>query len=427
MLTIDCKGAVEKMFTKTSSDATLNGFHIRVVVSVGIAWATLSLGIMLAGFVVPLAFTQGITNLSLSVYMIAGLGSLYIGMPLSTKFATLVGEKNTILIGLGIVGLASIISIIFDDFWTLTIVRFLGGFGLSFLLVIAPEYVTEFLPLPSRAKAMYGFDLFWPAGYFLGCAGGIGILFLGGSNSALLFFMCGLLALISLGIVATLPSTPARFVKQYQTSGDLTADLIEINRPVRVSISRSRSSAKQLAILSWVLMNILYYAIFLWAPTLLFQAFVSNSILFALGLLLFGGVQLPSQLLANQVMERAIPFKLFLVSVTTSVCALVIILACYNSGFSIIGWIALAVATMWAWAALYPLTDLLSQTDNSISENAQRWGKLSAVFGPLLVALVWDWSSSPIIALFSVAIVLVILLALIFWIVMRDANSEFPA
>ncbi|MBI5848500.1 MAG: hypothetical protein HZB31_11245 [Nitrospirae bacterium] len=174
-------------------------------------------------------------------------------------------------------------------------------------------------------------------------------------------------------------------------------------------------------------MNILYYAIFLWAPTLLFQAFVSNSILFALGLLLFGGVQLPSQLLANQVMERAIPFKLFLVSVTTSVCALVIILACYNSGFSIIGWIALAVATMWAWAALYPLTDLLSQTDNSISENAQRWGKLSAVFGPLLVALVWDWSSSPIIALFSVAIVLVILLALIFWIVMRDANSEFPA
>ncbi|MBI5848499.1 MAG: hypothetical protein HZB31_11240 [Nitrospirae bacterium] len=131
MLTIDCKGAVEKMFTKTSSDATLNGFHIRVVVSVGIAWATLSLGIMLAGFVVPLAFTQGITNLSLSVYMIAGLGSLYIGMPLSTKFATLVGEKNTILIGLGIVGLASIISIIFDDFWTLTIVRFLGGFRLA--------------------------------------------------------------------------------------------------------------------------------------------------------------------------------------------------------------------------------------------------------------------------------------------------------
>ena len=369
----------------------------------GIVWATLSMGIMLAGFVMPFLSVQN--NISLSIYAASALLSLYVGMTISERLSSRIEKRHLILVGLLIFGFASIVSTAtIDNIWWLVFLRFISGFGLSPLLVIIPEFVSENLSLLNKNRAMYFLDLFWPLGFFIGCVL-TWLVSASIANPNAIYWFSGALSVVSFLVIAVWPNS--RVAKVIADVGS------NLEQSSEKGVTTSPKILNKQAVLnySWILMNFIYYSMFLWAPLLLANRY-NNPISLALGLISFGAIQLPSQALGNFLLSRTNPIKLFLISMAICIGCLLFISLFNSSNITILAWIVFAGSNMVGWAGLYPLTDTISPSTKS-SERAQLLGKLAAVLGPVFFALLTTLTSSMDFAILGISAVCFILLFIV--------------
>ena len=400
-------------------------FHRRAVLVTGFAWTFVAMEILLVGFVQPIfkelwelnGTWQGLINSS------ALAGSL-VGSLVLSRFADHFGRRT--IFQWSILWYAALIALTALAWgpWSLMILRFLAGLGLGGMLVVDPALLSEYLAPQNRGRFMVLLDFFWPVGLLL--ATGLAWVFLdqvGGEHSwRYLFLAASFPAFMAFVVRRRLPESPyflartgrkkeAAAVLEEITGTPVDPDQLTTAPEEESSLGELARPGNRLATASllgvWIALNISYYGLFLWLPSVLAgDSFTLNIyVLLALSAL----SQFPGYAAAVWLVDRigrklTLAGFLLLGGVSAYAFAVADSTAVYVAALFFVGFFNLG-----AWGAVYPYTSELFATRIRATAFgvAEGVGKTAAISGPYVFGALRDATDDTVWPLTFVALVMV--------------------
>lgn len=406
------------------ADGGFTGFHRRAVLVTGAAWTFVAMEILLVGFTLPVFGAEwDLSSTWLGWIGASALAGSLVGSLVVGQTADRIGRRR--LFHLSILWYAAFTALTALSFgpWSVFLFRFLAGLGLGGMLVVDPSILSEYLPPQRRGRFLAFLDFFWPFGLL--AAVGLSYLFLDvlGNEWRWLYVAAAFPALLAFLVRRTLPESPYYLVERGRL--DEAADVLEgitgtpvdaaglTTRRARrtspfelVAAGLRRTSA--LIVLVWIALNISYYGLFIWLPTVLAGEGAYDLNVYVL-LALIALAQFPGYGAAIWLVEawgRKPTLATFLVlgGVSALTFALADSTPVYVGALFFVGFFNLG-----AWGAVYPYTSELFPTRlrGSAFGLVEGFGKGAAIGGPYLFGYLIDATGDTTWSLVFVALVMV--------------------
>ena len=398
-------------------------FHRRAVFITGIAWSFVAMEILLVGFILPVFAAEW--NLSgraqgwIAASALAGslVGSLVVGAS-----ADRIGRRR--LFQFSILWYAAFTALTAFSWGpeSVFVFRFLAGLGLGGMLVVDPSLLAEYLPPQRRGRFLAFLDFFWPFGLLMAIA--LSWFFLDYLNGEWrwLCVAASFPALLVFFLRRTLPESPYFLARQgrkaeaaevlEQITGDpVDADTVEAAPQPKTSVlelvGKRLRSTSLVIVLVWIALNISYYGLFLWLPSVLAGEGKYDLNVYVL-LTLIALAQFPGYLAAIWLVEawgRKPTLALFLAlgGVSALTFALADTTAVYVAALFFVGFFNLG-----AWGAVYPYTAELFPTRlrGTAFGMVEGFGKAAAISGPYIFGWLIDVTGDTVWSLAFVAAVM---------------------
>ena len=405
-------------------EAGLTSFHRRAVLVTGFAWTFVAMEILLIGFVQPIFAAlwdlngtwQGLVNSSALAGSLAG--SLVLG-----RLADLVGRRNVFQLAILWYAVFTALTAVAWGPWSVMSFRFLAGVGLGAMLVVDPSMLTEYLPPQRRGRLLVLLDFFWPVGLLF--ATGLSFVFLeqiGGESSwRWLFLAASFPAFMAFVARRSLPESPYYLARQGRraeaakvlsqiTGTRVDADAFAAPESPRSSLrdlaAPGLRRAATMMVAVWIALNISYYGLFLWLPTVVAGSKFDLDVYVLLTLSALS--QFPGYAAAIWLVERIgrkRTLATFLICGGLSAYAFAVAdsTAVYVAALFFVGFFNLG-----AWGAVYPYTSevfptRLRATAFGLVEGV---GKAAAISGPYIFGALKDATDGTTWSLTFIAIVM---------------------
>ena len=380
--------------------ADVSPFHRKAVLVTGAAWSFVAMEILLVGFTLPI-FT-GLWNLNGAWQGLVGSAALagsLVGSLVLGQAADRIGRRRIFLLAILWYALFTGLTALAWGPWSILALRFFAGIGLGGMLVVDPALLAEYLPPQRRGRMMVLLDFFWPVGLLI--AVGMSWLFLDqlGGEWRWLYVAASFPALMAFVARLTLPESPY-FLARRGRSGEaaevlreitrepVDADVIEAGRDERASVAElAAPGARRTSLVVigvWAALNISYYGLFIWLPTVLAGKNFDLNVYVLLALIAVA--QFPGYAASIWLVERwgrkpTLATFLFLGGLSAFAFALAETTTVYVAALFFVGFFNLG-----AWGAVYPYTaelfaTRLRATGFGIAEGV---GKAFAIAGPYI-------------------------------------------
>jgi putative MFS transporter len=398
-------------------------FHRRAVLITGVAWSFVAMEILLVGFILPVFAAEwslsGTWQGWIAASALAGslVGSLVVGAT-----ADRIGRRR--LFQLSILWYAGFTALTALSWGPESVFafRFLAGLGLGGMLVVDPSLLAEYLPPQRRGRFLAFLDFFWPFGLLI--AIGLSWFFLDYLDGEWrwLFVAASFPALLVFFLRRTLPESPYFLARQgrkdeaAEVLEEITGDPVEAasieaapqpKTSVLELVSKRLRSTSLVIVLVWIALNISYYGLFLWLPSVLAGEGKFDLNVYVL-LTLIALAQFPGYLAAIWLVEawgRKPTLALFLAlgGVSALTFALADTTAVYVAALFFVGFFNLG-----AWGAVYPYTSELFPTRlrGTAFGMVEGFGKGAAIAGPYIFGWLIDVTGDTVWSLAFVAAVM---------------------
>jgi MFS transporter, putative metabolite:H+ symporter len=399
-----------------------SAFHRRAVAVTGAAWTFVAMEILLVGFTLPIF--ADIWNLSgawaglVGSAALAGslAGSLVLGWA-----ADRVGRRNVFLFSVLWYSLFTAVTALAWGPWSILTLRFLSGLGLGAMLVVDPSLLSEYLPPQRRGRFLVFLDFWWPIGMLI--AVGLSWIFLAqlGNEWRWLYVAAAFPAFLAFVARLTLPESPYWLARQGRKEeaarilGEITGRAVD---PAALEApAQARSSVWELAgralrrtslvvVGVWGALNISYYGLFIWLPSVLAgkEFDIDIYLLLALSALAqFPGYAVAIYLVDGWGRKRTLATFLLLGGLSAFAFAAVESTALFIASLFFVSFFNLG-----AWGAVYPYTSELFPTRLRASGFglAEGTGKAFAIAGPYLFGWLQDSNGGTFWSLTFVAVVM---------------------
>jgi MFS transporter, putative metabolite:H+ symporter len=399
-----------------------SAFHRRAVAVTGAAWTFVAMEILLVGFTLPI-FVD-IWNLSgawaglVGSAALAGslAGSLVLG-----RAADRVGRRNVFLLSVLWYSLFTAVTALAWGAWSIVALRFLSGLGLGAMLVVDPSLLAEYLPPQRRGRFLVFLDFWWPIGMLF--AVGLSWVFLAqlGNEWRWLYVAAAFPAFLAFVARLTLPESPYWLARQGRKEeaarvlGEITGRAVEssaLETPAQVRSSVSELAGRALRRTSlvvvgvWAALNISYYGLFIWLPSVLAgkEFEIDIYLLLALSALAqFPGYGAAIYLVDVWGRKRTLATFLLLGGLSAFAFA-----AADSTALFVASLFFVSFFNLGAWGAVYPYTSELFPTRLRASGFglAEGTGKAFAIAGPYLFGWLQDATGGTFWSLSFVAVVM---------------------
>ena len=398
-------------------------FHRRAVLVTGAAWTFVAMEILLVGFTLPI-FTElwALSGAWAGLVGSAALAGSLVGSLVLGLGADRIGRRRVFIGSILWYALFTGLTALAVGPASILALRFLAGIGLGGMLVVDPSLLAEYLPPQRRGRLMVVLDFFWPVGLLL--AVGLSWLFLEqlGGQWRLLYVAAAFPALLAFVARLSLPESPYYLLRAGRTreAADVLAEIT--GEPVdpdslEAPPAEPRSSFAELAspalrrtsllvIGVWAALNISYYGLFLWLPTVLGGSAFQLDIYVLLALIAIA--QFPGYAAALWLVEawgrkRTLATFLLLGGLSAFAFAAAETTAVYVGALFFVGFFNLG-----AWGAVYPYTSELFPTRLRATAfgMAEGVGKGFAIAGPYLFGALFAATGGYFWSLTLVAVVM---------------------
>ena len=398
-------------------------FHRRAVVVTGVAWTFVAMEILLVGFTLPVFGGEwGLSSTWLGWIGASALAGSLVGSLVIGRTADRIGRRR--LFQLSILWYAVFTALTALSWGPVSVLtfRFLAGIGLGGMLVVDPSMLAEYLPPQRRGRFLAFLDFFWPFGLLM--AIGLSKLFLDVLDNQWrwLYVAAAAPAFMAFVVRRTLPESPyflARTGRQEEAARvltEITGDEVspdEVEPPVeartsvRELVARRLRGTSVLIVLVWIALNLSYYGLFIWLPSVLGDQGKYDLDVYLL-LTLAAVAQLPGYGAAIWLVERwgrrpTLATFLILGGASGLTFAFADTTAVYVAALFFVGFFNLG-----AWGAVYPYTSELFPTRlrSSAFGMVEGVGKGAAIGGPYLFGALMDWTGDTLWSLVFVAAVM---------------------
>ena len=362
--------------------------------------------ILLVGFTLPI-FT-GLWDLNGRWQGLVGSAALagsLVGSLVLGRSADRVGRRNIFLASLLWYSVFTAVTALAWGPWSILALRFLAGFGLGGMLVVDPSLLAEYLPPQRRGRFMVFLDFFWPVGLLM--AVGLSYVFLDqlGGEWRWLYVAASFPAFLAFMARLTLPESPyylARKGRKADAAGVLREITGENVDPEALDIAAEPQSSfaeliaprmrrTSLVVVGvWAALNISYYGLFIWLPTVLLGKNFELNVYVLLALIAlaqFPGYAASTWLVERIGRKRTLSAFLLLGGLSALVFAGADSAPVYVAALFFVGFFNLG-----AWGAVYPFTSELFPTRLRASAFglAEGTGKSFAIAGPYLFGFLRD-------------------------------------
>ncbi len=399
-------------------------FHRRAVLVTGAAWTFVAMEILLVGFTLPI-FTElwGLGPVWQGLVGSAALAGSLVGSIALGSAADRVGRRRIFVLSILWYALFTGLTAAAWGPGSILALRFLAGVGLGGMLVVDPPLLAEYLPPQRRGRFMVLLDFFWPVGLLI--AVGLSWVFLDqlGGQWRGLFLAASFPALLAFVARLFLPESPYHLARQgrrreaaevLQRITGQTVDPEALNvEPARRSSARElagpalrRSSLVVIAL--WAVLNISYYGLFIWLPTVLGGRSFELDVYVLLALIAiaqFPGYAAALWLVDAWGRKRTLAGFLLLGGLSAFTFAIADTTAVYVGALFFVGFF-----TLGAWGAVYPYTTELFPTRMRATAfgMAEGTGKAFAIAGPFLFGALLEATGGIFWSLTLVAAVMVL-------------------
>jgi len=273
-------------------------FHIIQIICAGLALSSDAIEVL----VISLALPQLSHDLNATDAQNAWLSSvIFMGMLVGDycwgTLADIIGRRSTMIISLGINGLAGLLSALAPNYGIFLTLRFISGIGIGGSLAIIITYASEFISAKWRGKYLGFLSVFWTIGkitvggvaYFilpLGCKITINLGALELHSWNVFLVIASIPALLGAGVFALLPESPLHLLrahKEQKAIGVLrkmlwfnqlwckkkkSFPIKQVTLPLKNYHITAPSQFKELPIIKWCPKKV---QDFIWRPLPLFQ------------------------------------------------------------------------------------------------------------------------------------------------------------
>ncbi|MBE3582363.1 MAG: MFS transporter, partial [Thermoanaerobacteraceae bacterium] len=273
----------------------LGSFHYRLLLICGLGWMFDAMDVGLISFVLPaVAQDWQLDAAQLGALGSIGMAGLGVGAVLGGMLGDLWGRKRVFTYTLVVYGVATFLAGLATDYATLMFTRFIIGLGLGAEIPVAFTLASEFSPAAHRGRMTVLLESFWALGWI--AAALVGYLAVPSWGWRAAFFMGALPALYAAVLRRALPESPSYLEKVGRLS-EAEAIVSSIERdcgvapapatttspaPGQAEANRRAIRAKLSDLWSpryirrtlclWILwfgINVAYYGIVTWLPTLM--------------------------------------------------------------------------------------------------------------------------------------------------------------
>lgn len=272
----------------------LSRFQIQAVLMIATAVVLDGLDNQMLGLAAPSLIKEwGIQRDALGLVFALGFVGMALGTLVAGHFGDRIGRRGALIGGVGIFGIATLLTGFSNAFWQVGVLKVIAGIGLGGVPGTASAMIAEFTPLRWRSVAVTFGVVCVSIGGIMGGMAAAAIL--PGLGWRWLFFIGGALTLAFTALLTlVLPESPSYLAARPDRRGELEQALLKMNHPnsqealaqivaatpdkgaplppfsalLKGTLLRD-SLALSLAMFSGMFM---IYIMFNWAPTLLFSA-----------------------------------------------------------------------------------------------------------------------------------------------------------
>lgn len=411
----------------------LSAFHWKVLLVSGLAWMFSAMSLSMASFVFPVLVDRwklspdgiGVVGMMQSVGML--VGSILVG-----ALADRYGRKGVFLMVVFVFTVASGLSGLAVDVFTLAALRFVVGFGLGGLLPVASTFVSEFSPSRYRGLMMVGLESFWAYGSIAAALAAYLIIPSVGWQTA--FFVSGLPVLYILvlnrmllesprhllskgmnveaeAVIAQIESSYYRgILSQVESKDDQPGNSVATNARLG---DLWRAPLLKRTVCLWAVnfaMVFTYFGVFVWLPTLLVKAGhgLAQSFVF---LLVINLGQVPGYFVTAYLVDR-IGRKWTLVPAFLFYGVAAYLFGQSTGDMEIVFWgFAIAFLNAGVYGTVYTYTPELYPTWARATGTgaAVAFGRIGAILAPIVVArMLGNWSEGYTLVFVMFAAVLIV-------------------
>lgn len=420
-------------------EAGFTSFHRRVVLLTGFAWTFVAFEIIVIGLVLPAVFgTFGLSSSTDAVLFglvtSATLIGSFLGSVVLGRLADARGRRTIFLASILWYSVFTALTAASWDPWSVFSFRLLAGIGLGGMLVVDPSLLSEFLPPQSRGRYMVLLDFFWPLGFLLAIVFWWAFIIQGVTLAGLegwrtLFLVAAFPAFLAAAARLVIPESPFYYARHGKLDdaarvlGRMTGRTVDASglspeqavarAPVSALFRGELLRRSIVTIVTWSALNVSYYGLFLWLPTILPERGVvdfSDVGLLAQFLVASALAQFPGYLASMLLVDRwgrKRTLALFLVLGGASGY----LFATASDWFTLLGSLALvSFFNLGAWGAVYPYTSELFPTQYRATGfgMAEGVGKTFSILGPVLFAALLVATGGLLVPLTFIAIVMVL-------------------
>lgn len=199
-------------FLKDLDHSRFTGKHARIYLIAVSGHLCDGFAINIMSFVLPAIIVElHLTSASAGFLASAVFFGMFVGAGGGGLLADRIGRKKTIILGMLIFSLTSLLAAGASTYWTLWVTRLIAGVGLGAEVVLIYSYVVEFLPVKMRGKLTSSMVFFWMISSFI--AAGIAIVLIPHYGWRWMFVVAGLFGLICTALWLSLPES-IRFLLQ---------------------------------------------------------------------------------------------------------------------------------------------------------------------------------------------------------------------
>ncbi|SMB93338.1 MFS transporter, putative metabolite:H+ symporter [Thermanaeromonas toyohensis ToBE] len=434
----------------------LSSFHYKLLLICGLGWLFDAMDVGLISFVLPaVAKFWNLTATQIGALGSIGMVGLGLGAVIGGTLGDIYGRKRVFTITLIIYGIATFLCGLSTSYAMLMFWRFIVGLGLGAEIPVAFTLASEFSPAGHRGRMTVLLESFWAFGWL--AAALIGYLVVPQWGWRVAFYIGSLPALYSAVLRRTLPESP-RYLEKIGKRVEAEEVVAQVERAcgvvpgtteeyVQVSAAAETSEAPKKARFSelwrggyvrrtlclWILwfgINIAYYGIVIWLPTLMVgKGFgIVKSFEYVLIMCI---AQIPGYFSAAYLVDKIGRKPTLTVYLLLSGVAAYMFSSSTTVG-QVIGWgSAIYFFNLGAWGVLYAYTPEMYPTH--LRATGAGWasfcGRIGAIIAPMavgkIVASLGQQAAYPVVfALIGVVCVLTALAMLILGIETKGKSLE---
>jgi MFS transporter, putative metabolite:H+ symporter len=412
--------------------ADLSSFHRRAVLVTGAAWTFVAMEILLVGFTLPIFVSLwGLNGRWAGFVGSAALAGSLVGSLVLGRVADRTGRRRIFLASILWYSAFTALTALAWGPWSILSLRFLAGLGLGGMLVVDPSLLAEYLPPQRRGRLLVFLDFFWPIGLLL--AVGLSYVFLDvlGGEWRWLYVAAAFPAFLAFAARLTLPESPywlarkgrkdeAADVLETITGEHVEPNTLDVEPQPRASVrefaARGMRRTSLMVIGAWAALNISYYGLFIWLPTVLAGKNFDLNIYLLLALTALA--QFPGYGASIWLVERWGRKPTLVTFLALGGLSALVFAAADTTGVYVGALFFVAFFNLGAWGAVYPYTSELFPTRLRASAfgMAEGIGKAFAIWGPYLFGDLRDatggtfWSLAFVAAVMAAGAAIVLVL-----------------